>query len=210
MSRAAGYARVAAFGGAGLAYAILAHRTNTADTGRAGALLALTPMMVAALVLGWRSRRRVAAMTLAVAACVAVLACLPLLQRHTSLIYWIEHAFTQLLLCIAFARSLGPGREAMCTLFARMVHGALAPGMERYTRQVTLAWSIFFGAMSLASTVLFFAAPVSVWSTFANFLTAPLIALMFVAEYAVRRRALPEVEHAGIVAGVQAFWKTPR
>jgi uncharacterized membrane protein len=133
-----------------------------------------------------------------------------MLQRHTSLIYWIEHAATQSLLCVAFARSLAPGRESMCTMFARMVHGTLGPAMERYTRQVTLAWSVFFGAMASVSTALFFAAPVSVWSAFANFCTGPLIVLMFIGEYAVRRRVLPDVEHAGIVAGVQAFWKTPR
>jgi uncharacterized membrane protein len=91
-----------------------------------------------------------------------------------------------------------------------MVHGTLAPAMERYTRQVTAAWSIFFGAMALVSTALFFCAPVSVWSVFANFFTGPLIALMFIGEYAVRRRVLPDVEHAGIVAGMQAFWNTPR
>lgn len=210
MSRAAGYARVAAVGGVGLAYAILAHRSNTVDSGRAGVLLALAPMAIAALVIGWRARHRLAGMTLALAACAAALLALPLLQRHTSLIYWIEHAATQSLLCIAFARSLAPGREAMVTLFARMVHGTLAPAMAHYTRQVTLAWSIFFGAMALVSTALFLAAPVGVWSTFANFLTAPLIVLMFVVEYAVRRHVLPGVEHAGIVAGVQAFWKTPR
>lgn len=210
MSRAAGYARVAAVGGVGLLYAVLAHRSNTGDGGRAGVLLALAPIAIGALVLGWRSRRRLPAMAAALAACIAALLALPQLQRHTSLIYWIEHAVTQSLLCIAFARSLAPGRISMCTMFARMVHGALAPAMERYTRQVTLAWSIFFGAMALASTALFFAAPVGVWSTFANFFTAPLIALMFVVEYAVRRRMLPGVEHAGIVAGVQAFWKTPR
>ena len=210
MSRAAGYARVAAVGGAGLAYAILAHCSNTADSGRAGVLLALAPMLVAVLVIGWRSRHRLPAMALALAACAAALLALPLLQQHTSLIYWIEHAVTQSLLCIAFARSLAPGRVSMVTLFARMVHGTLAPAMERYTRQVTLAWSIFFGTMALVSTALFFAAPVKVWSGFANFLTAPLIALMFIVEYAVRRRMLPDVEHAGIVAGVQAFWKTPR
>jgi uncharacterized membrane protein len=210
MSRAAGYARVAAVGAVGLVYAVLAHRSNTAGGGRGGALLALAPMAAAALVIGWRSRHRLPAMTVAVAGCIAALLALPQLQRHTSLIYWLEHAVTQSLLCAAFARSLAPGREAMCTMFARMVHGALEPAMARYTRQVTLAWSIFFGAMALASTALFFGAPVSVWSTFANFFTGPLIALMFIAEYAVRRRVLPDVEHAGIVAGVQAFWKTPR
>jgi uncharacterized membrane protein len=210
MSRAAGYARVAAFGALGVVYAVLAHRSNTADSGRAGALLALAPMAVAALVLGWRSRRRLQAMSLAIAACVAALLALPLLQRHTGTIYWLEHAGSQSLLCIAFARSLAPGRESMCTMFARIVHGTLEPVMECYTRQVTLAWSLFFGAMALVSTALFFGAPIRVWSAFANFFTAPLIALMFVAEYAVRRRTLPGIEHAGIVAGVQAFWKTPR
>jgi uncharacterized membrane protein len=210
MSRAAGYARVAAFGAVALVYAVLAHRSNTADSGRAGALLALAPMAVAALVLGWRSRRRLPAMILALAACAAALLALPLLQRHTGTIYWFEHAGSQSLLCIAFARSLGPDRESMCTMFARIVHGTLEPAMERYTRQVTVAWSLFFGSMALISTVLFFGAPIHVWSAFANFLTAPLIALMFIAEYAVRRRVLPEFEHASIVAGVQAFWKTPR
>jgi uncharacterized membrane protein len=210
MSRAAGYGRVAAVGVVGLAYAVLAHRSNTGDSGRGGILLALAPMAVAALALGWRSARRLPAMILAIAACSAALLALPLLQRHTSLIYWLEHAASQSLLCVAFARSLAPGREAMCTMFARVVHGALGPAMERYTRQVTLAWSIFFGAMALVSTALFFAAPLSAWSTFANFFTAPLIALMFIGEYAVRRRLLPGVEHAGIIAGVQAFWKTPR
>jgi uncharacterized membrane protein len=210
MSRAAGYARAAAFGAVGLVYAVLAHRSNTADSGRAGALLALAPMAAAALVLGWRSRRRLPAMILALAACVAALLALPLLQRHTGTIYWLEHAGSQSLLCIAFARSLAPGRESMCTMFARIVHGTLEPAMERYTRQVTFAWSLFFGSMALVSTVLFFGAPIRVWSAYANFLTAPLIALMFVAEYAVRRRVLPGIEHAGIVAGMQAFWKTPR
>jgi uncharacterized membrane protein len=209
MSRAAGYARIAAVGGMGLVYAVLAHRSNTVGSGSGGALLALAPIALAALVLGWRSRHRLPAMTLAVAACIAAVLALPLLQRHASMIYWIEHAATQSLLCVVFARSLAPGRESMCTMFARMVHGTLAPAMERYTRQVTCAWSIFFGAMALASTALFFGAPVGIWSAFANFFTAPAIALMFIVEYAVRRRVLPEVEHAGIVAGVQAFWKAP-
>ena len=211
MSAAGGAARVAAVGILGLGYACLAHYTNTSDTGIAGAMLALAPLAIAALVLGWRSRRRLPAMILAIAACVAALLALPLLQRHTSLIYWFEHAATQSLLCIAFARTLAPGREPMISVFARMVHGPLGPQMVAYTRQVTLAWSVFFGAMALVSTVLFFSTTVSIWSTFANFFTAPLIALMFIVEYGVRRRVLPDMEHATILDGVQAFWKaTPR
>ncbi len=209
MAPAGGAARVAAVGVFGLGYACLAHYTNTSDTGSAGAMLALAPMAIAALVLGWRSRRRLPAMTLAIAACVAALLALPQLQRHTSMIYWFEHAATQSLLCIGFARTLAPGREPMISVFARMVHGTLGPQMVVYTRQVTLAWSVFFGAMALVSTVLFFSAPVALWSTFANFFTAPLIALMFIVEYAVRRRALPDMAHATILDGVLAFRKAP-
>lgn len=207
MSRAAGIARIAAVGTAGLAYACLAHYTNTNDTGGAGAMLALAPIAIGALVLAWRSQRRLPAMSLALAACVAAVLALPLLQRHTSMIYWLEHAATQSLLCAVFARTLASGREPMVSTFARMVHGGLGPEMVRYTRQVTVAWSIFFGAMALVSTALFFSAPVALWSTFANFFTAPLIVLMFVAEYAVRRRVLPDMDHASIIEGVQAFWK---
>ncbi|MET0961878.1 MAG: hypothetical protein ABWY05_03550 [Noviherbaspirillum sp.] len=208
MSRAAGVARIAAVGTIGLAYACLAHYTNTTDTGGAGALCALAPIAIGALVLAWRARQRLLAMSLVLAACAAAVLALPLLQRHTSMIYWFEHAATQSLLCVAFARTLAPGREPMVSAFARMVHGGLGPEMVRYTRQVTVAWSIFFGAMALVSTVVFFGAPVAVWSTFANFFTAPLIVLMFVAEYAVRRRVLPDMDHATIIEGVQAFWKT--
>lgn len=208
MPGAAGLLRIAAVGSLGVGYACLAHYTNTADTGGAGAMLALAPLVIAALVMGWRSSRRVPAMTLAIAGCAAVLLLLPLLQRHTSMIYWVEHAATQSLLCVAFARTLATGREPMCTLFARMVHGALDPAAQRYTRHVTAAWSVFFGLMALVSTTLYFTTPVRVWSTFANFFTAPLIVLMFVGEYLVRRRALPDMDHATILAGVEAFWNS--
>ncbi len=73
---------------------------------------------------------------------------------------------------------------------------------------VTIAWSLFFAAMALASTLLFFLAPLTTWSVFDNFLTLPLVALMFIAEYWVRRRALPDMQHAHILDAVRAFRNT--
>ena len=58
--------------------------------------------------------------------------------------------------------------------------------------------------MSLALLVLFVTAPLPVWSAFANFCTPALVALMFAAEYLVRRRALPHVQHQGILATLRA------
>ena len=85
----------------------------------------------------------------------------------------------------------------------------LSPAQVVYTRQVTRAWSIFFVGMALVSTGLFLFAPLVVWSTFANLLGGPLIALMFVGEYLWRRHALPEETPATMADAVRA-WKSQR
>jgi uncharacterized membrane protein len=101
------------------------------------------------------------------------------------------------------------GRQPLCTRFAQAVHVLVTPQHEIYTRQVTIAWTLFFVAMALVSTLLFFLAPLATWSVFANFLTLPLVALMFIAEYWVRRWVLPEMRHTHILDAVRAFRDTP-
>ena len=49
-----------------------------------------------------------------------------------------------------------------------MIHGAVTPAVARYTRQITLAWTLFFVAIAAVSTLLFATAPIVTWSTFAN------------------------------------------
>lgn len=191
-----------------LAYALLAHYTNIYPGNQTlGVLLALSPIALAVVTMAWNSPQRTAMMLAVAAGCLAILVSWPILEQHFAWIYWLEHAGTQLILCMAFARTLWAGREPMCTRFARMVHGTLAPPLLHYTRQVTIAWVVFFGAMSITSTVLFFAAPVSIWSAFVNFFTGPLICLMFVLEYGARRTLLPNVEHVHILAAVAAVRK---
>ncbi len=195
-----------------LGYAFLAHYTNTATgpkTAGLGLLVALTPIMLVALSMAWHARRRAAMLALFCLACVGLFAAWGSLRQHFGLIYWLEHAGSQLILALAFARTLRAGREPMCSYFARMVHGALVPAMEHYTRQLTAAWVVFFGTMAAVSTLLFVVAPIQAWSLFANFFTGPLICTMFVAEYAVRRRLLPNIDHAHILDGIKAFWKQP-
>jgi len=83
------------------------------------------------------------------------------------------------------------------TAIARFVRGAgpLAPELERYTRRATWAWCLFFVAMAAISAALAAVAPLAAWSIFANVLAAPLVAAMFAAEYAYRRRRLAGHEH---------------
>ena len=175
-------------------YPLLAHYTNeSAHGGKLGALVAIAPVLLIALVL----------------ACVALWSVWPLLERHVGLVYWLQNMAMQLILFMTFARTLIAGRQPLCTRFAEALHAPMTPQHAIYTRQVTLAWSLFFAAMALVSTLLFFLAPLTTWSVFANFLTLPLVALMFVAEYAVRRYVLPEMKNMHILDAVRAFRNTP-
>ena len=210
MPRAAVIAKGAAVIALALGYTMLAHYTNTAaGNENLGAVIALAPLLIAALSLAWRSPRRPAMLALFVAGCGALALAWPAIEHHYSRVYWFEHAGTQLALCLVFARTLGQGREPICSYFARMVHGSLTPVMQRYTRQLTAAWVIFFGAMAATSTILFVAAPLNIWSAFANFFTLPVTCLMFIAEFQARRHAHLDMQEVSIMAAVKAVWKSP-
>lgn len=191
-------------------YPLLAHYTNeSAHDGSLGALVAIAPVVLIALVLAWRSPRRLTMLGVLVLLGIALWAGWPALENHFGLVYWLQHVGMQLILFMTFGRTLIAGRQPLCTRFARAVHAVVTPQHEIYARQVTLAWTLFFVAMALASTLLFFLAPLATWSVFANFLTLPLVALMFVGEYWVRRWALPEMRHMHILDAVRAFRNTP-
>ena len=191
-------------------YPLLAHYTNeSAHDGSLGALVAIAPVVLIALVLAWRSPRRLTMLGVLVLLGIALWAGWPALENHFGLVYWLQHVGMQLILFMTFGRTLIAGRQPLCTRFARAVHAVVTPQHEIYARQVTLAWTLFFVAMALASTLLFFLAPLATWSVFANFLTLPLVALMFVGEYWVRRCALPDMRHMHILDAVRAFRNTP-
>lgn len=193
-----------------ISYPLLAHYTNeSAQRGNLGALVAIAPVVLIALVLAWRSPRRRLMLGVLVLLCLALWSWWPALEHHYGVVYWLQHAGMQLVLCIIFGRTLVAGRQPLCTRFADAVHGPLTPRHEIYARQVTVAWTLFFAAMMLVSTALFFLAPLATWSVFANFMTLPLVALMFIVEYRVRRRVLPDLPNPHILDAVRAFRNTP-
>lgn len=193
-----------------IGYALLAHYTNTYSRNEnLGAVVAIAPVVLIALALAWRSPRRFVMLGMLVLLCVALWVGWPSLMRHFGLVYWLQHVGMQLILLMTFGRSLIGGRQPLCTRFAEAVHAPLTPQHVIYARQVTVAWTLFFAAMAVASTLLFFLAPLASWSVFANFLTLPLVALMFVAEYLVRRWMLPELRNTHIFDAVRAFRNTP-
>ena len=189
-----------------IGYSLLAHYTNqSSDRAHLGGLVALAPVFLISLLFAWRSPRRLTMLALLALATAVLTWQWPALTQHVGLVFWLQYTSMQLVLFIMFARTLLGGRKPLCTHFAESVHAPLSPAHVAYARQVTVAWSVFFGAMVLVSTGLFLLAPLAVWSVFANFLTFPLVGLMFVAEYWVRKWLLPEMRHAHILDAVRAF-----
>ena len=209
-----------------IGYPLLAHYTNNAThNGNLGALVALAPVVLVVLMLAKQASLRLAPLglvTLCVLLGAALLLCTALLlsnalwagwstlTQHFWVLYWLQDAGLQLLLSVTFGRTLIAGRQPLCTRFAEMVHAApLTPQHEVYARQVTVAWALFFAVMTLTSTLLFFLTPLTTWSAFANLITLPLIALMFIAEYGIRRWRLPDTRNTHILDGIRAFRNTP-
>lgn len=193
-----------------IGYPVLAHYTNqSAHSASLGALVAIAPVVLLAMVFAWRSTHPVVMLGIIVGLCLALWVGWSTLEHHFGLVYWLQHIGMQLILFMTFGRTLLVKQKPLCTRFAEAVHAPLSPRHVRYARQVTVAWTLFFAAMALTSTLLFFFAPITIWSIFANFLTLPLVALMFIAEYWVRRWLLPEMRHAHILDAVRAFRNTP-
>ena len=189
-----------------IAYAILAHVSNSDPGARAlGVMLAVGPLLAVVLTPTWRSGYRLSSLILGALAGFAMYCYWPVLAEHFPWLYLLQQAGAYALLGFSFGRSLAVGRIPLCTRWATLVQGPLAPAVVRYTRSVTAAWTLFFALMTTTLIVLFVLAPLPVWSAFANFGGLPLIGTMFVGEYFVRGRALPDMQHAGILAGVRAF-----
>jgi uncharacterized membrane protein len=191
-----------------IGYPLLAHYTNESTQHRLlGAVVAVAPVVLIAVVLAWRSPQRRLMLAVLALLCIALWMAWPALEHHVGTLYWLQHAGMQLILFVVFGRTLIAGRLPLCTRFARVVHAPmiLTPKHELYTRRVTLAWTVFFALMGLTSTALFFLAPLATWSVFANFLTLPLVILMFIAEYRVRHWALPHIPPTHILDAVRAF-----
>ena len=194
-----------------VAFVVLAHAAMTRGLPASmGAALSLVPLALVLYVVLRRSGHRVALALLALAAFALWLGWDKLEARFPDLLF-VEHAGMNLALAFLFGRTLAAGREPLVTRFARIVHGGdMPPGVERYTRGVTVAWTVFFATLFAVSAGLYFGGFATAWSFLANILSPVLIAGMFLGEYALRHWALPDQEHVGILTGVRAFMQHVR
>lgn len=189
-----------------LGYPLLSHLFASSSTpSLAGALVAMAPLSVLALVMAWRSSRRTAMLALCLAGFALLYLCVDWLVAHFNWVFLLDHAGTNALLGVAFARTLASGHDPMISHFARIVHGDLTPALVRYTRAATWAWVFYFGGVSALSLLLFWQTSPQIWSAFANLLGLPLLVLMFAGEYAVRCHVLPASERAGPLESIRAY-----
>lgn len=147
---------------------------------------------------------------MAISLAYAVLLFWPVLLARLDLIYLTEHIATNSMLCWFFAHTLFGERTPIITTLARSIHADLPANVERYTRQVTVAWSLFFVAQVVLSLLIFAFGSIETWSLFANILNWPLVALMFVAEYACRKRVNRDFPHATIKESIDAYFNNSR
>lgn len=199
---------MAAIAAAGAAYLAFSHLL-TIDAHPSLWMLALgvTPVTAIALVAAWNSRLRWFALFLVAALALTVWVYLDDLRNHVNWLYFTQHAGTMVLLAVTFGSTLGRGdANALCSRVTRlMLPGPPDPAYMRYTWKVTVAWTAYFVASAIVSVGLFFLGPLSVWSYFANLLTPVIVGLMFVIEYAVRVRVLPDRAHFSIAQTIQAY-----
>jgi len=207
MNRFGSIAREAAGEALVLVYEVGAHHAvTTPGFEKLGLALVLAPVAILALGLAARSPRRALLAPPIAAACAMLWVSRAALVRHYAWGLFFEHVVFNGALGYLFGRTLASGREPLCSQFAAMVRGRpLAPAIAAYTRRITVTWTLFFAGVVAISAVLFATASLSVWSTFANYLTLPLAALLFVGEHACRRFALPGIESSGMLASIRAY-----
>jgi hypothetical protein len=131
-----------------------------------------------------------------------------MLQLGAAAASGLPHAAAYGFLLWLFGRTLRDGREPLVTRFALHVHGTLMPKMYTYTRQVTVAWCVFFAGQLAVSLTLFVFAPLETWSMFVM-LNLPLVILMFAGEYLVRVVRHPDHPRASVGSMLRAIRTSP-
>ncbi len=188
-----------------LAYTSLSHYCNTQGAHRLGASLAIAPVLALLVTLLWQTLRATLAVPATALCGLLLYDTWPILEKNFSVVYLLQECGMYGILAVGFGRSLRSGDVALCTRLADRLHGPLSAAEVRYSRQVTLAWTVFFTTLGAIIVGLYVAAPLALWSGFVNFVTLPLVAAMFAVEHIVRRRVLPQTEHRGILETMRVF-----
>lgn len=189
-----------------IVYALLVHHVNTTgQVSSLGAALAFIPIFLIVSAFAFKSHVLIGMASLALSS-IGAWVLWPYIMQNTRYIFWLLDVGLMLVLLITFARTLKAGRKPLCVTFAEIINqGSLPIAHEIYARRVTVAWVLFFAMIIFISTVLFFMAPLVIWSAFVNFVTLPLVGLMFVGEYLVRRQLLTNLPKGNVLDAIRTY-----
>ena len=101
-------------------------------------------MLTLGLVLLWRWSGALVALSAAAATAALLRAFWPLFAQNFPIVYLVQQVGFYSIMAFTFGRSLRKGSVPLCTQLADKVHGPLTALELRYTRSVTLAWTVFF------------------------------------------------------------------
>lgn len=170
------------------------------------AAIAVMPLLFAWTVLLWHSVRPWLRLAGIMAALGLILVLWGQLRQNISLLYYLQHLGTHLVLAVLFGRTLTGSGDALITSMDRYIYGnSQSQRKIRYTRLLTLAWTLFFVTNATVSTGLFLWAPAALWSIHANLLTGPLIGLMFLVQHFVQKRVLLPHEQPSMADVIRAY-----
>jgi uncharacterized membrane protein len=186
-----------------LAYAALS-QYSTSTTGphanTLAAALSVAPVVLIAVGWLWWVGRRLWAILIAALAGMLLYRNWQLIERNFAWADLVEQCIVYGLVALAFARSLSAGRIPLQTQLARQLYGELTAAESDYLRRATAAWAIFYGLLTAAVLILFFAVSPRNWSIFVNFIAWGLMILAGFLDHALRRRLLPRHREGGILA----------
>ena len=150
----------------------------------------------------WRAGLLAAA---AVGAFVALVCASPFMMQHFEWLYFAQHLGVHAALAMVFGSTLMPHRTPLCTKLAAWVHDDVTePSLWRYTRGVTVAWTIYFTVVCIASIALFVGAPFTSWTWFSTVGSLVGTAAMFAIENFARRFFLPAKDRIGLLRTIEA------
>ena len=204
MARVAGIAWQVLAVAAIVAYQVVVHLAVARGSADAlGSVLLFAPMAAIGCWILLRSRHRLLWLGIVAAATGISLG----LGRSANALHGIPHAAAYLFMLWLFGRTLLRGREPFITRLARHSRGGVLPAaMERYTRNLTLAWCVFFALQLALSAFLLKFVSVDAWSLFVHVLNLPLVGAMFAADY-VYRSVRYRDSRSSITNAIQAYAK---
>ncbi len=202
-----GFWKVALFLFIFIGYQVLTYvDISTKNPGVLVVISAFIPIMAGLLLISWRTRYKAFwIFSVAISGMIIV-------RNSTTIAYYIgwicmvQRSAIFILLAFTFGLTLRSGHMPLISRIAEMLHGPLNMQQARYTRKVTVAWTLFFLALTMVLFLMFFILGEHVWVLFSGTASMVLIASMFIMEYAVRCRQIPISERSSMVEGIRTYF----